>query len=69
MNHPTLMSSLASVRIVSMRDGVDQSVDTARQPITSAANPSLGRLSECTPLSGETADRHDTNIPIPGTHP
>ena len=58
-----------SVRIVTMRDGVDQSVDSAWNPITSAANPSLGQMSECTPLSEEPADRHDTNIQIPGTHP
>jgi hypothetical protein len=63
------MSSLLSVRIVSMRDGVDQSVDSARNPITSASNVSLGRLSECTPFSSSTADRHDTNIQIQGTHP
>ena len=78
MNHPTQpLAALAlprgprlmSVRIVSMRDGVDQSVDSACRPITSAANLSLGRMSECTPLSGEAADRHDTNIQISGTHP
>ena len=63
------MSTLLSVRIVSMRDGVDQCVDRARNPITSASNPSLGRVSECTPFSSETADRHDTNFHIPGTHP
>ncbi len=44
----------ADVRIVSMRDGADQSVDRARHPITSAANPSLGRVSACTPFSGPT---------------
>jgi hypothetical protein len=67
MNHR--MNHRMSVRIVRVRDGVDQSVDSAGNPITSAANRSLGGVSECTPLSGDTADRHDTNIHIPGTHP
>ena len=62
------MSTLRNARIVSMRDGVDQCVDRARNPITSASNPSLGRLSECTPVSGD-ADGHDTHFQIPGTHP
>jgi hypothetical protein len=63
------MSHLVSVRFVSMRDGVDQSVDTVDHPITSAWKQSLGRLSECTPLSEDNADRHDTNLKISGTHP
>ena len=67
MNHPT--KTRMSVRIVRMRDGVDQSVDSAGNSITSAANRSLGGVSECTPFSGESTDRHDTNFHIPGTHP
>jgi hypothetical protein len=63
MNHPT-----TTVRFVSMRDGVDQSVDTYRSPITSAQKRSLVEMSECTPLS-DNADRHDTTSHISGTHP
>ena len=68
------MNSRMSVRIARMRDGVDQSVDTVVTPITSPANASLGRVSECTPLSADIADRHDTTTRptgdhISGTHP
>jgi hypothetical protein len=63
------MNVCTSVRIVSMRDGVDQSVDKVVTPITPGVNPSLGEVSECTPSGAETADRHDTTFQMPGTHP
>ena len=63
------MTPTTSVRIVIMRDGVDHSVDSARKPITSASNPSLGRVSACTPISAVSTGRHGANIQIPGTKP
>jgi hypothetical protein len=74
MRHPTKLLTpprgpRMSVPIVDMRDGVDQSVDTLRQPITSAWKPSLVRVSECTTSSEEAADGHGTNSHISGTNP
>jgi hypothetical protein len=63
------MSHRMSVRIARVRDGVDHSVDTLRQPITSAFKRSLVRVSQCTPFSEEAADGHDTNSHISGMHP
>ncbi len=57
------------VRFVMMRDGADHCVDTCAHPITSLPNPSLGLVSECTPLSATPAERHDTTSHSSGKRP